>query len=463
MTIDVAVIGGGISGLATAFDLKRRGREVLVLERQVRPGGNARSEHFDGFLMEQGPSTIGARSDAANQISAVLGLEAQRCDLGEGVRRRYLVGGGKLQGISVHPLGFFLSNYLSLGDRARLMAEIAIPPRCGTLTGEESVADYCTRRFGRGFAERVMDPLVGGLYGGRAKELSMSAVFPKLLEMEQRYGSVTRGVLAQRRKTKMPGRRLFSWREGVGALPRALARKLGDAVRTGVTVRRIRRQANGFVIDTGRTGDIHAEAIVIATQPHVASGLLDGVDNIAAEAAAAIDAPPLAVVFLGYRRSQVDHPLDGLGYLAAEAETKYLNGAQFCSTMFPGRAPDGFIAVAGYAGGARNPELGCLPEDDLISLVKEEFRDLLGAKGEPSVAKVRHWPQGIPQYRLGHGEKIARIKSACDRSPGLFLTGNYFCGPAVSTCLKLALKTAGDVDHFLQSSRKVERKGVACG
>jgi oxygen-dependent protoporphyrinogen oxidase len=131
--------------------------------------------------------------------------------------------------------------------------------------------------------------------------------------------------------------------------------------------------------------------------------------------------------------------------------------------MFPGRAPEGFVALTGYVGGGRQPELGCLPERDLIDLVKEEFRDLLGAKGEPAVAKVRHWPQGIPQYRLGHGDKVAALATASDRSPGLFLTGNYFQGPAVATCLELGLDTASDVDGYLTNESNTEQNDAAFG
>lgn len=461
MTIEVAVIGGGVSGLATAFALKQLGHEVTLIERQIRPGGNAISERFDGFLMERGPSTINAQSNEANLLSKILGLDQQQCELGDGVRRRYLVGPQKLTGIPTHPLGFFLSNYLSLGARLRMAAEIVIPRRGDGETAEESVSEFCTRRFGRGFSEGVMDALTGGLYAGRAAELSLAAVFPKLLEMEQRYGSVTRGIIAQSRSAKMPGRRLYSWKDGIGALPRALASALGGAVRTGLTVRRIRSSLDGFMIDLGKAGTLHAKAVVLATQPHVAAALLEGVDADAAEAAGGIQAPPMAVVFLGYRRSQVEHPLDGLGYLAAGDKARNLNGAQFCSTMFPGRAPDGFVSLAGYVGGTRTPDAARLPDRDLVNLAAEEFGDLLGAKGDPVVARVQHWAQGLPQYLLGHTGKVAQIRAASDRQPGLFVTGNYFCGPSIGACITMGQKTAADVDLFLGQSGQIREGDVA--
>ena len=448
MNIDVAIIGGGVSGLATAFDLQRRGHRVAVLERQAHAGGNAISERIGGFLMEHGPSTVNAASAAARAFSRDLGLDPARCELGAGVRRRYLVDDGALSAISVHPLGFLLSGYLSLPARLRLMAEIAVPPRRDG--AEETVAEFCSRRFGPEFSRRVIDPLVGGLFAGRADDLSLSAVFPALANLERESRSVSLGVLARRRRGgKMPSRRLFSWQNGIGSLPRALGAWLGEAVWSGVAVRRIRPASGGFSITTKGAGTVRARSVVIATQPHVAAQLLDGLSPDGATAAGGIDAPPLAVVFLGYRREQVGHPLDGLGYLAAPEEGSDLTGAQFCSTMFPGRAPEGHVAVAGYVGGARAPDLATLPAADLIDLARREFGQLIGANGAPVIARVRHWALGIPQYRRGHGERVDRLSSLEHQVPGLFVTGNYLRGPSVAVCLAGAEQTAGHVDGFL--------------
>ncbi len=452
---DVAIIGGGISGMTAAYGLRRRGHRVIVLERQAHVGGNAVSERLGGFLMEHGPSTVNADSPAAVGLSRDLGLDEGRCDLGEGVRRRYLVSRGALCGIPVHPLGFFASDYLSLGARLRLMAEVMVPRRRDT-EAEETVAAFAARRFGAEFAARVVDPMVGGIYAARANEASVAALFPKLVGFERRYGSVTGGILRRRRRgAAMPGSRLFSWRDGIGALPRALAARLGETVRTGVAVRCIERRTGAFQLDLGMAGRLDARAVMIATQPHVAARMLDGIDGPAADAAAAIDAPPLAVAFLGFRRQDVDHPLDGLGFLAADGERRTLNGAQFCSTMFPGRAPQGTVALAAYFGGARAPSFGRLPAHELLDLARRELRDLIGARGQPMAAHVRHWPLGLPQYRVGHRDRVAALASASDRQPGLFLTGNYFTGPSVAACVAEATEAAVRVDRYLESQGNI--------
>lgn len=448
MTVDVAIIGGGISGLATAYELTSLGHQVAVLERQVRVGGAAISEHLGGFLMEHGPSSVSTSSTFAVGCTRKLGLDAHRLDLGSGVRRRYLTRDNMLYPIAIHPLGFLTSSYLSLGGRLRLLKEAVVPP--GRIEEDETIAAFFDRRFGPEFVDRVIDPLVGGIFAGAADKLSMAAVFPKLLEMERVYGSISRAIIATRRRgTRMPGRRLFSWRGGIGSLPRALADRLGPAIKTGIAVQRIVRTARGFKVQAGGVGAFDATAVIVATQPHVAATLLDVFDGEAAEAVAAIEAPPLAVVFLGYRRQQIAHPLDGLGYLTSRAERRPLSGALFCSTMFAGRAPEGHVALAGYVGGMRAPDLVRLAPDELIDLTRAEFADLLGARGDPVVARVRQWSRGLPQYGLGHRERIGTLARTEERTPGLFLTGNYLQGVSVAACLEQAARTAARVHGYL--------------
>jgi protoporphyrinogen/coproporphyrinogen III oxidase len=449
MTVDVAIIGGGISGLATAYDLAGRGLNVVVLERQIHAGGNAVSERIGEFLMEHGPSTVNAQSIAANDITKRLELNGEQCDLGDGVKSRYLVGKGELQGIPVHPLGFLLSNYLGFAGRLRLMMEFAVPRY--RKDQEETIAEFAGRRFGKEFAEKVIDPLVAGIYAGRADELSVKAGFPKLHGLEQKYGSIALGLVQHHRQgaKNMPSSRLFSFKDGIGSLPKALARALGDRVKTGVTVRRITKSSHGFNIDAGDRGEFSARAIVVATQPHVAADLVEGIDAASASAAGDIEAPPLAVVYLGYNRKDVEHPLDGLGFLAPESEKLSMSGSQFCSTMFPGRAPEDCVSMSGYFGGARAPEIAKLPAADLTEIARSEFKDLVGAKGEPVVSQVRHWPRGLPQYKIGHNDRVKTMLEANGRVPGLFLTGNYISGPSVAACVDQAGKTATSVWCYL--------------
>lgn len=458
---DVTVIGGGISGLSTAYALMCRGHRVIVLERQARVGGKAQSERIGGFLMEHGPSSV-TEEGPVSSMARDLGLEHERVELGAEVRQRYIVADGRLHGIAVHPAAFVTSALLSMAGRLRLLAEPAVPRRADG--AEETVAAFCRRRFGKEFTDRVIDSLVCGMFAGTADKLSMPATFPRLIEMERKYGSILKGVVLSRLSGKrIPGRRLFSWRDGIAALPTVLAQRLGARIRTGVAVRRIATRPSGFLVETAGAGDIETDAIVIATQPHVAAQLLDDVEAEAAFATAQIETPPLAVVYLGYARSQIAHPLDGIGFLAPGGEHRHVNGALFCSTMFEARAPRGFVSLAAYIGGDRAPSLARLPANELIGMVRREIAELLGAKGEPALARVRHWTRGLPQYRIGHRDLVAVLNGVSGRRPGLFLTGNYFAGVSVSACVTHALHTAACVSSFLNCPGRDARVAASWG
>lgn len=453
MTHDVIIIGGGVSGLATGHALMMRGQDVQVLERQKTAGGNAISERFNGFLMEHGPSTFNASlPDAVAHIDA-LGLLNNAQDLGPNVKRRYLRDQGKLTGISTHPLGFFLSGYLSPKARFALMLE-GLRSR-NKSKAEETIHAFVTRRFGREFADKVIDPLAAGLFMGDAQKLSINGAFARLVDMENTHGSITRAIL-KAKKGSAPGRHLYSWDGGIGTIPQLLSDRLGNRVHTGVTVLKLIKTSNGFEVQT-TAGTRRTRAVVLATQPHVAAGLLEYIDPDAADAAGEITAPPVNVVYFGYKREQVGHPLDGLGYLGTKDTSRIVSGAQFCSTMYTGRAPDGYVSISAYAGGARNPDLAKISEAELVAQVHTELADLLNIKGDPVLHKTRRWALGLPQYTLGHPARVENLETTCDRVPGMFVTGNYLQGISVANCLNSAAQTAERVGATLAGQSSLLR------
>lgn len=422
-----------------------RGYDVQVLERQVTAGGNAISERFDGFLMEHGPSTFNASvPEAVEQVDA-LGLLKTAQDLGPNVKHRYLRDQGKLTGISANPMGFLLSSYLSPMARLSMLME-GLRPRKKS-KNEETIHAFATRRFGREFADKIIDPLAAGLFMGDAHQLSINGAFARLANMEKEHGSITRAIL-KAKKGSQPGRHLYSWAGGIGTIPRVLMKRLDRRVQTGVTVLKLAKTANGFQVQTS-AGARHARAIVLATQPHVAAGLLEDIDPDAATAAGDITAPPINVVFLGYRREQVGHPLDGLGYLSTKDNSKIISGAQFCSTMYEGRAPDGYVSISVYAGGVRNPDLVKTPNTDLVAQVHSELAELLNIKGQPVLHRTRRWMLGLPQFTLGHPTRAAMLDTTSQRNAGLYVTGNYLEGVSVANCLSAAVQTAARVDAEL--------------
>lgn len=444
---DAIVIGGGVSGLATAYSLQARGLDVGVLERQSRTGGNATSVGFDGFLMDLGPTTINAAVPAASDWVARLGIGGETVELGSGVRKRYIRDANRLHGVSIHPMGFFASGLLSPLARLSIAAEMLRKKRADD--ADESIHAFVSRRFGSAFADTVVDPMAAGIFMGDSRALSIRSAFPKLVELERRFGSVTRGILAARRGSE-PGRRLFSWREGIGFLPHTLAAALEGRISTGATVTGISRLSAGFEVRTARHGTLRSRTVVLAVQPHVAAALLETLDPGAADAAGDVPAPPVAVVFLGYRRADVAHPLDGLGYLGVRHEGRIITGVQFNSTMFTGRAPEGHVAISAYVGGARSADAVNMLDGDLIQAVHHELSEVLGMRGAPVVARTHRWPRGLPHYTLGHEERRQVLSNTPDRMPGLFVTGNYLSGVSVANCLQSAGETAGRVAAALR-------------
>ena len=286
---DVAVIGAGISGLTTARELVAAGHSVIVLERQQHIGGNAVSEKIDGFLLEHGPTTLNAMVPEALNLTTELGLDTEKINMGAGVKQRYLRANGQLHGISTSPAGFLLSPYLSFSARLSMMGEFFRAPK--TTNEDETVHAFATRRFGREFADKVMEPMAAGIFAGDSEKLSVQSVFPKLVEMEKQQGSITRAVV-KAGKGSEPGKRLFSFKHGVGTLPNTIGNQLGERVCRGVTVmKKITKAILGYRVETAGAGAVSANAVVFATQPHVTSGLLEKINPEIADAASHIYGP----------------------------------------------------------------------------------------------------------------------------------------------------------------------------
>lgn len=449
----VIVIGGGISGLAAAHRLMQAGRKVILLDRRDTPGGRVYSESRDGFLVEHGPNSMISPAPGAEALIDTLGLTSERIDKSSAVRHRYLVRDGKAHALPIDPLGFFSSGFFSLRGRLRLLLEPFVPRRID----DESVADFIRRRFGSELLDYVFDPLVGGLYAGDPEKLSVSALLPRLKQLETHYGSVVRGaarkMLAGMDARYDPRRRmLFSFRNGMATLPRQLAATLGKNLRSGVRVEALHPLAGGGYRLKLRTQDrqetLQASQIVVALPAYAAARLLEPLSAETATALAGIEHPPLAVVALGYRRRDVAHPLDGLGALTPTVERRNILGFLFSSTLFANRAPDDHVLLTAYVGGARQPDLARLPRDELIALVQAEAADLLGCRGETVFDSVRYWQHGLPQPDLGHPGRMHELRDLEAEFPGLAITGNYVAGVSTATCIDTAVAA---VDRLVEN------------
>lgn len=456
----VIVAGAGISGLTAAYLLHSRGHEVSVFDRDDTPGGRMRSERLGGFLMEHGANSLVGPAVAAENLITALDLGGEKVMRNPAARHRYLVRDARARALPVEPCRFFLSDFLSFAGRLRLLME----PFAAVHRDDETVAAFTRRRLGQEMLDYVMDPLVAGLYAGDPQRLSVSALFPQFKRLECRYGSIILGAIGSRLRRGGepaacgPGKRtLFSFRQGLGMLPRAIAKQLGGRIFLGHRVESLRRGAGGcFRVSVRRGASVRwimADSVVIALPAHAVASVLSGFDGPTAETLAEISHPPLAVVFLGYRASTIAHPLDGLGVLMPSVEKRGVLGMLFSSSLFPGRAPPGHVAITAFVGGSRQPWLATLEPDELTPLVHREVRELLGGSEAPVVTRTRCWRHGLPQPGVDHARRLSRIAAAESEHTGLFLTGNYFSGVSTAACIEQAVNTARRVERYLAAAR----------
>ena len=449
----VAVIGGGLTGLSVATALSRSGHEPVVIESLDRPGGVIRSARVDGFLCEDGPNSMMLKSRAVEEFLDAAGLGPGIVECNREATRRYLVKDGRPVALPASPVEAITTPLYSAGAKLRLLAEPFVGlPEPGV---EDSVASFVTRRLGREFLDYGIAPLVSGIFAGDPERLSIRYAFPKIWQLEDRYGSLIGGAVKLRRERKRAGEvpyksRIIAFREGLEMLPARLAADLGDRVRLGAQVTGIRKTSGGWSVSwEDRDGAQTREAAsLVCTASPVAWRALPWPDDLAA-AVARIPVPaypPVATMMLGYRRDQVRHPLDGFGMLIPLAEQRRILGVIFSSTLFPGRAPDNCVTLMIFIGGATAPQRAVQDEDQRYRDTVEELSALLGVTGEPLMVRHTLWPEAIPQYTLGYGNFYSAMASVERRWPGLHFQGNFRDGPGVSDCITNSLDLAARLE-----------------
>jgi protoporphyrinogen/coproporphyrinogen III oxidase len=434
---DVAVVGAGISGLAAAFRLERAGLRVVALEAAPRVGGVVRTHRDGPWRFELGPNTVLENDPSLGALIADTGLAGEKLVAAPSARRRYLWKGGRLVPLPGSPPAFLRTPLFSLGAKLRLLSEPWIaPPADGR---EETIAELVRRRLGREMLDYAVGPFVSGVYAGDPARLSVRYAVPKIASLESAHGSLIRGAIA-RRKGPAPGGAMISLRDGLDRLPGGVAAALHD-VRTGTAVRRVVPGPGGFRIETeGRA--LAARRVVLAVGTEATAELLDEATGGRSRAFAEIPYAAVAVAGFGYRREDVAHPLDGFGFLAPRVEDLRILGCLFPSSIFPGRAPEGHVALSAFAGGRTDPEAAALPEGELLAMVEGDLRRALGVRGAPVVRVVRRWPRAIPQYEVGHGRFLALAAEIEAALPGLHLAGNFLRGVSVADCVRNATTLA---------------------
>ena len=454
---DVIVVGAGISGLVAAHRLKLAGRDVRVIDAGARPGGVIGSVARDGCRFERGPNSALDTTPLIGELVASLGLAGELRFASEAAEKRYVVRTGVLTALPTTPGAFLSSRLFSPSAKLALLREPFL--RAAAPEVEESIAAFVRRRLGTEFLDYAIDPFVAGIYAGDPEQISVRAAFPKLHALEQRWGSLMRGQIfgaRERRRQKETAKnsaKSFSLAGGMQVLTDALAATLGPiALHTRAT--RLERDAGGtFTLRAECEGEPlawRARAVVLATPADRVAAL---VREHAGDAAAALDAvayAPVATVASAYAASAIAHPLDGFGCLVPRKERRRVLGVLFSSTMFEGRAPAGTALLTTFIGGQRQPELAGLAEADIAALAHAEHTALLGARDEPLFQAVTRWPRAIPQYTLGHLERVARAQAATRVLPGLFLCASWKGGVSVGDCIRNGHLEADAVAAFLR-------------
>ena len=444
----VIVVGAGISGLSTAYFLDRAGSDVTLLELEAVSGGTMQTVREDGWLVETGPTSSLETTPLLREMVKELGIGDEWVYADASADKRYILRDGKLHPLPMTPLAFLVSSLWGGRGKLRLLGE----PIVGRAPAEESVAQFVTRRLGKEFLDYAIDPFVSGVYAGDPKRLSVRAAFPKLYALEEKYGGLMKGMILgagerrQRAEKAKDKARMFSFRGGMQTFPRAIARRLGAKIRYGCDVVAVERGADGrFRILLGRGGGgipAESDVVVLAVPAYAAELLIRHFSPAASDALRRISYPPVAEVFLGYRAEDMGRALDGFGYLVPAKEGRSILGTIWSSSLFPGRAPEGRVALTTFVGGSRQPQIARKNEEDLIRLVTSELRALMNVRGDPVYARVSRWERAIPQYNLGHQELMTTVDGLETDMPGLFFCSNFRGGIAVGDCVMNGEKTA---------------------
>ena len=446
----IAIVGGGISGLAAAFALEERRRagealEFVVYESSPRFGGVLFTEQVEGCLIEAGPDSFLTEKPWAADLCRRLGIADQLIGSNDADRKTYILVKGKLVPM---PDGLMfmvptqlspaiLSSLFSPATKLRVAREWWYPARVSN--GDESVAALVERHYGAEMVDRLADPLLAGVYGGEAAQLSVRAVLPRFVEMESKYGSLGRGMLAARKNVQrsLPAPSIFSsLKGGMQQLGEALVAKLpAEALRANSPVQAVQRQDRGWVVSAGYASD-QFDAVIVATPATAAAPLLEIASAELASELRAISYSSSVTVALGFDQNVRVALPPGFGFLVPRREGKRLLAATFVHNKFPHRAPKDIAVVRCFLGGSRDEQVLQLTDENILNIVRDELRQILGVKADPLFTRLYRWESAMAQYTVGHLERLQRIEGLVKPLPGLALAGNAYRGIGVPDCIR---------------------------
>jgi oxygen-dependent protoporphyrinogen oxidase len=460
----VIVVGGGISGLATAWLLRDKARkagvelDLTLLEKEERLGGKIWSIKADGYTCEWGPNGFLDSKPQTLELCSAIGVDANLHRSNDNARKRFIYSGGELHRMPENGSSFLKSRLISWPGKLRLALEptpfIAKAPE-GV---DETLAAFGRRRLGREALDKLIAPMVSGIFAGDPETMSLVSCFPRIAELERDYGGLVRAMIMLARKKKKeraegkavssaagPGGVLTSFREGIQFLTDAMASSLGDIIKSGSPVVAVEKgQSLPYRLRCAGGSEQEADVVIVAAPAFAAADMLAGLDAGISGVLRQIPYSSMTVICFGYDRDQVTHPLDGFGYLVPKKEGRSILGTLWDSSMFENRAPEGKVLLRSMMGGACFPEYIKLSDDEVAARVKRDLKDLMGIDAEPSLVRIFRHEQAIPLYTTGHGKRLEALGARLEARPGLILTGNSYRGIGLNDCVAAAQRASDE-------------------
>lgn len=465
----VVVIGAGISGLACAYEIiTRAGKDnlpidVSIIERSPWIGGKILTTHADPYTVEGGPDCFILEKPWALALVRELGMEEQLINTSSQAGGTYIYADKKLHRlpdglimmIPTKIIPFVTSPLISWPGKIRMGMDIIIPKR--RETGDESLARFVTRRLGKEALDKIAEPLVGGIHAGNPDNMSLLSTFPRFLEMEQQSGSLIRGMLARKKamaeamkkrpKTGAPPRTFFiSLKNGMAQLTDALAEIIGrERIKTNLEVKTVEKKGQGYTLRFADGHQLQADQVVMASEAFATASMINGLAPELAKTLKEIPYVSSSIVSLAFRREEIPNPLDTYGFIVPRIEGRKIMATTWTSVKWPHRAPNDKVLLRSFVGGAQQPELAELDDEKILALVRGELKEIIGITAKPERSWIQRWPQGMPQYILGHQERLTDIDRRMENLPGLYLTGAGYRGIGVPDCINNARRTGQKV------------------
>ncbi|HYS43017.1 MAG TPA: protoporphyrinogen oxidase [Geobacteraceae bacterium] len=460
----IVIIGGGISGLATAWLLRSKALaagkelEIILLEKEERAGGKIRSIKADGYTCEWGPNGFLDSKPQTLDLCKAIGVESRLHRSNDNARKRFIFSGGELHQLPDGAPAFLTSRLISWPGKLRLALEPTPFIASAPAGVDETLAAFGRRRLGGEALDKLIAPMVSGIFAGDPETMSLASCFPRIAELEREYGGLIRAMIMLAKKKKRdqaagkvvssaagPGGVLTSFREGIQYLSDALAESLGAIVRTGISVTAVEKATTvPYRVKCSDGGELEADQVIVASPAFAAAEMLAGLDGGIFGTLQQIPYASMTVICFGYGRGQIRRSLDGFGYLISKKEGLNTLGTLWDSSMFEDRAPEGKVLLRSMMGGACFPEYVKLSDDEVVARVRKDLAVTMGIDSAPEFIRVFRHPQAIPQYTVGHGKRLQALEDLLRAHPGLILTGNSYRGIGLNDCVAAAERAADE-------------------